>query len=74
MYYTMLMVNDRKCREGFDLSALKCIIVGGNLAGQEFKQKLLELAPQSIVSLLYALNYAWMFSHVSDVLVSNVLA
>ena len=49
-YFIMKIVNDPKYREEYDLSSLKGILLGGNLAGTEFKNKLLKIAPLSIVS------------------------
>ena len=52
-YFVAKIVNNTECRKGFDISSLKCIMTAGNLLTLEFKRRVLELAPLSVVSITF---------------------
>lgn len=56
-YSTTMMINKPALREGYDLSSLKVICIAGSISTAEFKQRMLKIAPLSVVS------YKWGTSH-----------
>lgn len=44
------MINQPEMREGYDLTSLKVICIAGSISTADFKKRMLQIAPLSVVS------------------------